>query len=232
MSVRETEIDSPSLVAHTSTLIHTRWLTSGRDEERKGREKKGGCWNWTLSGKIWRKSHWYAKWSNTRARSLATSHPHHHRDLLEASILISQGEDERFSFRERGRFPGRAFPRRYLRVVVLSLISLSTPPRQTNKTHTLDSRTLRARARTKLGKIVREKLLSSFFFFSLREIVFDRLRLRLGSSSSSLVVRSSLVTLFLSLPCSSCNLPWPLLSFFCTECLYSAVPIAGAPRAN
>lgn len=166
-------------------------------KEGKG---KRGCL--TLSGKIWRKSHWYAP-SNTRARSLAAtqrhiriqSNPHHHRDLLE-DIQISQGENERVSFQERERFPSfsRVFPRRHLqrRVVAYSWITPNPPEADKRDAHTRLENSTSSRE-NKTWEDCERSFFS--FSFSLRDsIVFVFVSGRCRHSSCS---RSSLSVLLL-----------------------------------
>lgn len=177
---------------------------------------------------------WYTRARSSRNVTSASS-----RDLLEAGIRISKG-DERFSFRERGKVSFSTYSRAFSLFSSSatpcddsewwSLIpgSLSTLPRRTNETHTLDfENPASSRERNKTWeKIAREVFLFLSLYYSQRDsIVFVFVSGRRRHSSCG---RSSL---FLSLVPLVKYLPCPLPSFSCTECLSIRPSQSPGPRA-
>lgn len=187
-------------------------LTGDRDERgREGMRRELGH-----SGRVWREV------ALTRvirhARSLAATqraHPHHRETYLKR-LRARMGL---FSFRrcESRHLAERSLGHPRRRRGCLTPGSLPASPRQTTRrTHSAWGTRLEDSASSrenKTGKIKRDS--SSLFRFD---------RLRLGSSSSSLVVWSLVAVLPL--------VSRILLSFYLHEVSLSAVPIVGAPRAN
>lgn len=134
------------------------------------------------------------------------------------NIEASPGEDGRCESRHLAE-RSLGHPRRWRGCLTPG--SLPASPRQTTRrTHSawrtrLEDSVKLAREQNR-GKLRGSLPLSAF--------KFDRLRLRLGSSSSSLVVWSLVAVLPL--------VSRILLSFYSHEVSLSAVPIVGAPRAN